>query len=163
MANRKAKIKRTIAELLAAFPLAFSTEPERIKPLGIGIKQRIYARCTLSHREVGEALRYYTGRAAYLGTIIEDAVRIDLDGAPSGNVTAKEAAHAAEQIKKMLAVAAGTPTDKFKPNVAATMISPQPPAIPGALKPGPRRLSLADLRQAAAARRAAREVPAIQI
>ena len=34
MANRKAKIESTIAELVAAFPLAFSTEPERVKPLG---------------------------------------------------------------------------------------------------------------------------------
>ena len=57
MANRKAKIESTIAELVAAFPLAFSTEPERVKPLGIGIKERIYARCILSHREVGAALR----------------------------------------------------------------------------------------------------------
>jgi hypothetical protein len=34
MPNRKARIEQTIVELVAAFPLAFSTEPERIRPLG---------------------------------------------------------------------------------------------------------------------------------
>jgi hypothetical protein len=48
--NRTAKIERNIAALVAAFPLAFATEPEQIKPLSIGIKQRIYGRCTLSNR-----------------------------------------------------------------------------------------------------------------
>jgi sRNA-binding protein len=57
MPNRKARIERTIVELVAAFPFVFSTEPERIRPLGIGIKQRIYERCNLSHRDIGAALR----------------------------------------------------------------------------------------------------------
>jgi sRNA-binding protein len=159
MANRKAKIERTISEFQAAFPLAFSTEPEQIKPLGIGIKQRIYARCTLSHREVGDALRRYTGRVAYLHTIIEGAVRVDLDGAASGNVTAKEATHAAEQIKKILAKTAGEPKSKIEPitpakDTPAKGNIAKSPAMPGASKSGPRRLGLADLKQAAAARAA---------
>jgi sRNA-binding protein len=107
MPNRKARIERTIVELVAAFPLAFSTEPERIRPLGIGIKQRIYERCTLSHRDIGAALRCYTGRVAYLLAIVEGTARIDLDGTPNGTVAAKEATHAAEQIKKIFAIAAG--------------------------------------------------------
>jgi hypothetical protein len=63
--NRTAKIELNIAALVAEFPLAFSTEPEKIKPLRIGIKQRIYGRCTLSNREIGDALRRYTRRVAY--------------------------------------------------------------------------------------------------
>ena len=117
MPNRKAKIERTVAELVAAFPLAFSTEPERIRPLGIGIKQRIYERCTLSHRDIGAALRCYTGRVAYLYAIVEGAARIDLDGTPNGTVAAKEAAHAAEQIKKIFAKAVGKPRDRIRPKV----------------------------------------------
>jgi ProP effector len=119
MPNRKARIEQTIVELVAAFPLAFSTEPERIRPLGIGIKQRIYARCTLSHRDIGAALRCYTGRVAYLYAIVEGAARIDLDGMPNGTVAAKEAAHAAEQIGKIFAKAAGKPRDRIRPNVPA--------------------------------------------
>ena len=117
MPNRKARIERTIAELVAAFPLAFSTEPERMRPLGIGIKQRIYERCTLSHRDIGAALRCYTGRVAYLYAIVEGAARIDLDGTPNGTVAAKEAAHAAEQIKQIFAEAVGKPRDRIRPKV----------------------------------------------
>jgi sRNA-binding protein len=117
MPNRKARIEQTIVELVAAFPLAFSTEPERIRPLGVGIKQRIYERCTLSHRDIGAALRCYTGRVAYLYAIVEGAARIDLDGTPNGTVAAKEAAHAAEQIKKIFAKAVGKPRDRIRPNV----------------------------------------------
>jgi sRNA-binding protein len=100
MPNRKARIEQTIVELVAAFPLAFSTEPERIRPLGVGIKQRIYERCTLSHRDIGAALRCYTGRVAYLYAIVEGAARIDLDGTPNGTVAAKEAAHDQENLRQ---------------------------------------------------------------
>jgi sRNA-binding protein len=140
MANRKAKIAQTIAELQAAFPLAFFVQADRIKPLGIGIKQQIYGRCTLSHREVGAALRGYTGRVAYLLKIIEGAVRFDLDGAASGNVTAKEATHAAEQIKKILAKAAGEPKSKIEPitpakDTPARADITKSPAMSGVSKP----------------------------
>jgi sRNA-binding protein len=37
---------------------------------------------------------------AYLHAIVEGAVRVDLDGTASGNVTAKEATHAAGQMKR---------------------------------------------------------------
>ena len=152
MTDRDAKIGRAIGDLLAAFPLAFSTEPRHIKPLAIGIRQQIYARCALSHRDVGAALRRYTNSVAYLRTIIEGAVRVDLEGATSGNVTAKEAAHA-ERIVKSLAVAAGKAKDKTTPNAPAKMSNLQSLANPDAAKPGSRRLGLADLRLAAAARR----------
>jgi hypothetical protein len=152
MATRKPKIEGNIAELASAFPLSLSTEPEQIKPLGIGIKQRIYARCTLSHREVSAAWRRYTGRVAYLRTIVEGAARVDLDGTASGNVTAKEATYAAEQIKKILAKAAGKPKNEIKPNAPVKVNIPQRLPISDALKSGPRRHGLADLKRAAAAR-----------
>jgi sRNA-binding protein len=155
--NRRAKIERNIAAFVAAFPLAFATDPEQIKPLSIGIKQRIYARCTLSHREVSDALRRYTGRVAYLHAIVEGAVRIDLDGTASGNVAATEATHAAGQMKRILAIANGKPKDKIKPNAPAMPNVRLLPAMPDAPSPSPRRLGLADLKQAGAARRIARE------
>ena len=160
MADRPAKIERTIAELLAAFPLAFSAEPERMKPLAIGIKQRMYARCVLSHRDIGDALRSYAGRVAYLHTIIEGAVRVDLDGAASGNVTAKEAAHAAERIKGILATAAGEPKSKIEPNTPAKGNIAKSPAMSVASKPVPRQRILAGLEQAAAVRRTTKEAAA---
>jgi sRNA-binding protein len=160
MANRKAKIERTIAGLQAAFPLAFSTQADRIKPLGIGIKQQICARCTLSHREVGAALRRYTGRVAYLLKIIEGAVRFDLDGAASGNVTAKEATHAAEQIKKIFVTVAGEPMSKIEPNVRAKGNIAKSPATSWASEPRPRQRILAGLKHAAAVGLTTREAAA---
>jgi sRNA-binding protein len=167
MTNRKAKIAQTIAELQAAFPLAFFVQADRIKPLGIGIKQQIYGRCTLSHREVGAALRGYTGRVAYLLKIIEGAVRFDLDGAASGNVTAKEATHAAEQIKKILAKAAGEPKSKIEPitpakETPARANITKSPAMSGVSKPGPRQRILAGLKQAVTVRLTAKEAAANQ-
>ena len=150
-----AKIEGVIRDLLAAFPLAFSAEPRHIRPLAIGIRQQIYARCAFSHRSVGAALRRYANCPAYLRTIIEGAVRVDLDGAASGAVTAMEAAHAAERITTRLAVADGKPKDAIKPRTPANVrIISSRPNRNGA-KPDPRRLSLADLKRAAAARRAA--------
>jgi sRNA-binding protein len=152
--DRDAKIERVMHDLLAAFPLAFSTEPRHIKPLAIGIRQQIFARCAFSHRVVGEALWRYTKCAAYLRTIVEGAVRVDLDGAASGNVTAQEAAYAAERIMTCLPVAAGKPKDAIKSDTPAKADMPQSLPVRDASKPGPRRFGLADLRQAAAARRA---------
>jgi sRNA-binding protein len=155
MTEHDAKIEQVVRDLVAAFPAAFSAEPRHVRPLAIGIRQQIYARCSFSHshRSVGDALRRYTKCAAYLATIIEGAVRVDLDGASSGNVTAMEAAHAAERITRP-SVAAGKPKAAIKPNAPAKANISQTPANRDDAKPGPRRLSLADLRQAAAARRA---------
>jgi sRNA-binding protein len=155
MTGRDAKIEQILRDLLAAFPLAFSTEPRDVKPLAIGIRQQIYARCTFSHRSVGDALWRYTNSPAYLRTITEGAPRVDLDGATSGNVTPMEAAHAAERIMTSLAVAAGKPKDTIKPNTPANANVSQSSPNRDAAKSGPRRFGLADLRQAAAARRAA--------
>jgi sRNA-binding protein len=150
MVDRTVKIEQALAELLTAFPLAFAAEPERIKPLAVGIKQRIFARCALSHRDIGDALQHYAGRVAYLHTIIEGAVRFDLDGAASGTVTAEEATHAAERIEKILANAAGEPKSKIGPNRPAKGNFAKSPAMSGASKPGPRQRILAGLKQAAA-------------
>jgi sRNA-binding protein len=141
--------------LVAEFPLAFSTEPEQMKPLSIGIKPRIYGRCTLSNRKVGDALRRYTRRVAYLHAIVEGAVRVDVDGTASGTVTAKESAHAAEEMKRILAIAAGKPKDKIKPNAPAMRNIRPLPEMADSSNPGPQRLGIADLRRAGAARRSA--------
>src|SRR6185312_13333354 len=145
-----------IRDLLSAFPLAFSTERQHIRPLAIGIRQQIFARCTFSHshRSVGEALRRYTKCTVYLQTIIEGAARVDLDGATSGNVTATEAAQAARRLTKSLAPGTGKAEDTIEPNTPAKAGISQAPADRDAANPGPRRLGLADLRHAAAGRRA---------
>ena len=85
--------------------------------------------------EIGRALRFYTQGAAYLTSCIEGADRIGLDGQPVGTVAADEAAHAKDSLDKIEA--------RKRRSSAAPATTP----------PTPKRISLADLREAAVKRR----------
>jgi sRNA-binding protein len=94
---------------------------------------------------------------AYLHAIVEGAVRGDLDGTASRNVTTKEATHAAEQMKRILAIASRKLKDKVESNAPGERNIGPLPAMPDASSPGPRRLGIADLRRAGIAPRIAKE------
>jgi ProP effector len=90
-------------------------------------------------RLLGLAMRLYTSNSGYLrASMISGADRIDLDGNPAGTVTEKDAANAAQQL-------AWRAVRKARQKVPAT-----PPAPPA---PTVKRLSLADLREAARLRK----------
>jgi hypothetical protein len=89
-----------IAELVAAFPAAFTPDPTLVRPLKLGIKDDLYAHSAISHRRITAALRSYCNSVHYLNASSEGAVRIDLTGAPEGAVTATEARHATECLAK---------------------------------------------------------------
>lgn len=96
-------------ELLKAyFPNCFK-ELKEIRPLKIGIKQDLAKH--LSSREdivIGDkacmvnSLAYYVNSAAYHKNMTEGATRIDLEGNPSGVVTAEEAQYSTECRKAKL-------------------------------------------------------------
>jgi ProP effector len=133
-----AQAVQTIAILAERFPAAFIVYARRRKPLKLGIFDDLLAATagSIPPDALKAALQRYTRHFGYL----PGATRIDLDGKPAGTVTAEEAAwaaeHAAKQHRRLQAPQAG--------QVHA-------PAPAPALK----RLSLADLRAAAAARRRA--------
>jgi sRNA-binding protein len=78
------------------------------------------------------ALTAYTGRVMYLRGLVAGTVRLDLDGTPAGEVTARDADYAAAKLARILAareaaaVAAKGGERVTKP--AAAPPSPAPPA-----------------------------------
>jgi ProP effector len=165
MATDKTDTTDIIAQFARLFPKAFSTEPSQARPLAIGVKELLVEQCKLSPKSVSKALHRYTRSTAYLRATVEGAVRVNLDGEPAGVVTQGQAEHAlrhlADVAKRPPPKPENAPTTKAAPNppvphrVPDATPAPRAPAAPGPAAPqnGPRRLGLADLRQAAAERR----------
>jgi ProP effector len=152
MANRT--IGTTIAEWVAQFPKAFTLDPAGVRPLKLGIRDDLYALSAISHRRIIAALTRYCKSATYLKATTEGAVRINLAGEPAGNVSATEAQHAMERLAVFAKTAAKRAS---KASSAMKAPSSKEPAkgelAPRSTTAGPRRLSLNDLRKAAAARK----------
>jgi sRNA-binding protein len=162
----------TIAELVVAFPAAFTHDPTLVRPVKLGIKDDIYTQSAISRRRITAALRSYCNSVHYLRVSTEGAVRIDLTGEPAGTVTTTEARHATERLALLVKVAAkraskvaGASSGAQTPKGAGTESPRAATAAPKAriralaaepTTPGPKRLSLGDLKRAAAARKAIR-------
>ena len=175
MTKSVTKAETAIAELVVAFPAAFTLDPTLVRPLKLGIKNDIYAQTAISRRSIKSALRSYCNSVHYLTTSMEGAMRINLTGEPAGTVTATEARYATERLAVLAEVTAkraskvaststgaqtsrgsgtesrrtATPTPKVT-NISNRTLATEP------TPPGPKRLSLSDLKRAAAARKAMR-------
>jgi ProP effector len=116
------------------FPAAFSLYQFKRQPLKIGVGRDLAAalKGAVSDAEMNLALGYYTRNAGYLAACKQGAARVDLDGKAVGHVTADEAAHAAEVLAQRRARAR-------KPHKVGTV----------------KRITLADLKAAAQARKVA--------
>jgi sRNA-binding protein len=134
MADGKNNAEGTIAELVTAFPTAFTLDPTLVRPLKLGIKDDLFAQCGISHRRITAALRLYCNGASYLAATTEGAVRVDLAGEPAGIVTGAEAAHAMEALAVLAKIAAkragkaaGAPKDASAPKAspAASAAAPK--------------------------------------
>jgi ProP effector len=135
-------VTAAIALLAETFPKCFSVYEGRRRPLKLGIHKNILAAVdgALTPLELGKALGAYCANRVYLGHTRTGAWRLDLDGNPAGVVTANEEAHAKATLAGIRAKKeARTATAK----AAAQPAIPQPP----------KRLSLADLKAAALARK----------
>jgi ProP effector len=178
MSNGATKVETAIAELAAVFPAAFTLDPTLVRPVKLGINGDIYAQFAISRHRIKAALRAYCNRVHYLRASTEGVMRIDLTGEPAGTVTATEARHATERLAvlakvaakragKIAAAARATQTPRGaagtgKPSPRAATAAPEAsdiskralPAEPAS--PGQKRLSLGDLKRAAAARKAMR-------
>jgi sRNA-binding protein len=124
----------TLLLLRQRFPLAFARLNARTRqPLKVGVRDAISAQMP-DHNpaDIALALKIYTGHSAYLRQCTENAERIGLDGEVVGVVTKEQAAHAAELIAKRR---------KGRPQAAPAPVSP------------PKKISLSDLKAAAARKR----------
>lgn len=90
------------------FPDSFKTGIE-IKPLKKGIKQDLVKRLSTMDTIVTEdkacmvkSLAYYVNTSAYHKSVIEGAMRIDLDGKPAGVVSAEEAKYSSDRHQAKL-------------------------------------------------------------
>jgi sRNA-binding protein len=130
MSTTKQDLDAAPVRLAEAFPRTFVLEKYRPHwPLKVGIAAAIPARCPgLEWRVLKMALTAYTGRVMYLRGVVEGAARLDLDGNPAGEVTARDAEYAAAKLAKVLASreAAAKGGERVKP--AAIPPSPAPPA-----------------------------------
>jgi ProP effector len=103
-------------ELLKAhFPLCFRDIKE-IQPLKIGVKQDLVK--ALSTREdiviadkacMVSSLSYYVNSTAYHKSVVEGAMRIDLDGTPAGLISCEESQYSLDCRKAKLEKKKPTP------------------------------------------------------
>jgi sRNA-binding protein len=138
------RAKGAIALLADRYPKAFAVQNQRRLPLKLGIHGDIVASIggALTPKELRRALRWYTGSLGYLREMLAGAARIDLQGDPSGVVTATEAQRAREMLAQLLARRERPAHPSATPNAPSTDL-------------GPKRLGLADLRAAGRRRREA--------
>jgi ProP effector len=167
-----------IAALTDLFPQAFAAEKwQPHRPLKIGIHLDLAASDIMTPSEAQTALRSYARRRMYLVAVAAGGTRIDLNGNPAGEVTPAEAAWARERLAHMDAQEVRRAADGralIEAHRAARAAAEKRDAAPAASQP-PRekthrrasasvyRDSLADLRAAAAARRAANLAPDVSI
>ena len=153
MAKKRTRAKAFIAVLAAKFPKCFAVLDARRRALKVGIDADILAALgdTISRTELIRALAMYCGSEGYLERVRAGAWRVDLEGKPAGTVTADDERHAKEKR-----AATRAKRDK-KPAVliphATSRSHPPAPAPKEGASLGPKRLSLADLREAARRRR----------
>lgn len=103
-AEKFAKVKVALNEIVAAFPKAFFLEGPA-KPLKIGIFNDVVAKMAekgsaLSKTIIRAALRYYTTRWNYLDSVKENVKRIDIDGNELDAVSAEHASFAAKELEE---------------------------------------------------------------
>ena len=144
--NHDPTIMATLELLAERWPACFHLFESSRRPIKIGIHLDIMAALgdVVSPAELALALRCYTANHVYRSRLVAGAVRVGLDGLPCGAVTEKEAAHAARVAQRRLNKLAAK-SAAAKPVATAP---PQPKPEP------PKRIGLADLREAAQRRKA---------
>jgi ProP effector len=85
--------------LVERFPRAFTSPP---RPLKIGITKDLIAAArsdAISAQAIRDAIAIWCRRPSYLEAQVEDAARIDIDGNPTGTVTADQAAGVKQRLE----------------------------------------------------------------
>jgi ProP effector len=155
----KPEISPIIETLADLFPATFVAERWRNhKPLARGIHLDLVARGVLTPEET-KVLRGYVRRRMYLGALAVGGPRYDLDGNPCGEVSAEEAASAAKAVTAIDAANAAK-ANAVRQAVRSLRRNAAPrvwKVFPDKPEPAraPQRLSLAGLKAAAQARKAA--------
>src|SRR6516165_10036390 len=151
---RRARIAAVIKSLCDRFPQTFDRNGPR--PLKVGVYADVLAALgdAVQPRDLQPALRAYTSNARYLRALSAGACRVGLDGKPAGTVTPEVEAVAkrrlTESVNETAAQVKVAPARQAAPEVPAVR-----PAAENEKPAAPKRLSLADLREAGRRRREA--------
>ena len=150
---RRARIAAVIKSLCDRFPQTFDRNGPR--PLKVGVYADVLAALgdAVQPRDLQPALRAYTSNARYLRALSAGACRVGLDGKPAGTVTSEDEAVARRRLAE--SVKRETRQATVPPAQAVPKASPIEPAAENPKPPAPKRLSLADLREAGRRRREA--------
>ena len=154
MSNKRARSKAVITVLAAKFPKCFAVPDTPRRPLKVGIEADLLAVLggTIRRTELIRALAMYCSSEGYLEGVLTGAWRVDLEGKPASAVSADDEKHAKAKRAgirtRRKAVMAAAITQAAARRAQGPAFAPK--AEPG---PGPKRLSLADLREAARRRR----------
>ena len=151
---RRARIAAILELLCERFPQTFNRGGPQ--PLKVGIYHDALAALdgAAAPRDLKSALRAYTSNTRYLRALSAGACRVGLDGNPAGTVAPEAEAVA----KKRLAESVNETAAQVKVALAGQDAPELPAARPAAKneKPAaPKRLALADLREAGRRRREA--------
>ena len=148
---RRAEIGATIKLLCERFPQSFNRRGPQ--PLKVGVYGDVLAALgdAVQPRDLQSALRAYTSNARYLRALSAGACRVGLDGKPAGTVTPEDEAVARRRLAESVKREARQAT--MPPAQAVPKASPIEPATENPKPPVPKRLSLADLREAGRRRR----------
>jgi ProP effector len=132
----KQDIDAALARLTEAFPQTIVLEKHRPhRPLKVGIAADIPARCPAVERRVlSVVLSVYTRRVMYLQSLVAGAARVDLDGTPAGEVTARDAEYAATRLAGILASREARRAAAVAAKGAPRIESPPPAAAPPVAK-----------------------------
>jgi hypothetical protein len=143
MTNKPNPAHDTIVALAELFPQCFAVFEQHRQPLKVGIHLDLLAKLNgaITSKECANALRLYCSNGFYLRQCIEGAPRVDLNGEVAGHVTAEEAANAKQRLAQRQAKRERRRLVQAKAKAEAKIRNAG-------------RISLADLRAAAQARRA---------
>jgi ProP effector len=154
MSKKHSRTKAIITALAAKFPKCFAVPDTRRRPLKVGIDADLLAALggSIRRTELIRALAMYCSSEGYLAGVLTGAWRVDLEGKPVGRVSADDEKHAKTK-QAGLKTRREAVTPRAKPQAAVSRA--HAPAIASRAEPGvgPKRLSLADLREAARRRR----------
>ncbi|WP_027214434.1 ProQ/FinO family protein [Burkholderia sp. WSM2232] len=118
-------VVKSIGRLQKRFPNAFPKNPAPKLPLKVGIFEDLVVHAkelSLTEAELRDAIKTWCRGSRYWKSLAEGAVRVDLNGAEAGKVTAQEAAgaqrlqaHRAAKSAKAAAAAASADAQKATP------------------------------------------------
>jgi ProP effector len=146
--QRRADNTAVIAKLAELFPKAFAVGQQERRSLKIGIDADLGAKGVIEPRALWRPLRVYCSSFGYLRTVTAGAERVDLDGNPAGVVTPEAAA-----LAQALLAARADKEKRRRDEKERQAIKQKPAVATRPTSPQPKRVSLADLRHAAAEKR----------